>query len=317
MNRLGGILLPFTTPFDLNGKVQTQALKANIRRWNKTGIIGYVALGSTGERVHLDELECLEVIEAAREEVPSGRDGFAFIVGAGQQSTLGSIKDVKKAATAGADCVLVITPHFYRPAMTQETLVTHYTAVADSSPVPVILYSMPALTGIKIAPETVARLSEHENIIGVKDSSSDLREFEATVKMCRPDFAVMTGNGTVLREALLAGARGAILAAGCVVPEICLEILWTIQKGEDGRAKSLQEKLTPLAAAVTTKYGIGGLKAAMDLNGYIGGAVRAPLLAPEQRAREEIAQLLNEAQAAFDRFSGSAGVSPAASAQRE
>ena len=161
---------------------------------------------------------------------------------------------------------------------------------------------MPALTGVKIAPETAASLSDHENIIGLKDSSSDLQEFEATVKLCRKDFAVMTGNGTVLRDALLAGASGAILAVGCAVPEICLEILRATQNGQNERATSLQEKLSPLAAAVTTKYGIGGLKAALDMNGYIGGAVRAPLRAPDQRAREEIALLLNEAQTAFNPY---------------
>ena len=199
----------------------------------------------------------------------------------------------------GADAVLALTPHYYRSAITQDALVNHYRVVADASPVPVVLYSMPALTGIKIEPETIARLSEHPNIIGVKDSSSDVAGFAETVKLCPPEFAVLTGNGTILLDALQAGATGAILAVGCVVPEVCLEIFNSFQRDEQQRASSLQSKLTPLAAAVTTRFGIGGLKAALDLAGYRGGAVRAPLHSPGDNARKEIAGLLDETQNTF------------------
>jgi 4-hydroxy-2-oxoglutarate aldolase len=154
---------------------------------------------------------------------------------------------------------------------------------------------MPALTGIKIEPETVARLSEHPNIIGVKDSSNDIAGFKQTVDLCPAEFAVMTGNGTVFLDALEAGATGAILAVGCVVPELCVEIDRSFRSGELDRARMLQQKLTPLAAAVTTRFAIGGLKAALDLAGYRGGEVRAPLQAPNENARAEIASLLDDA----------------------
>ena len=285
-----GILLPVTTPFTQDGELALDALRSNLSRWNKSGVIGYVLLGSTGERVHLDDREYLSTVESARAEVPDDR---AFIVGAGQQSTLGTINEIKKAARAGADAVLVITPYFYRSAITQETLIDYYTAVADSSPVPVLLYSMPPLTGIKIEPETVARLSEHPNIAGVKDSSNDVAGFTKTVELCSRDFAVLTGNGTVLLDTLRAGATGGILAVGCVVPEVCVEIFRVFLVGDDERAAPLQSKLTPLATAVTTRFGIGGLKAALDLAGYRGGAVRAPLRAPDEAARAEIAALLD------------------------
>jgi dihydrodipicolinate synthase/N-acetylneuraminate lyase len=283
---LKGILLPTTTPFDADGKISAGAISANIKDWTAKGVIGFVVLGSTGERVHLDEREYLETIEISRAATASDS---VFIVGAGQQSTINTIKEIKNAARAGADAVLVITPSFYRPAITQETLINFYTAVADASPVPVLLYSMPPLTGIKVEPETVARLSEHANIIGVKDSSNDIAGFSKTISLCPTDFAVMTGNGTVLLDALRAGATGGILAVGCVVPEVCVEIYRTFK---EERAAMLQSKLTPLAAAVTTRFGIGGLKAALDLAGYRGGSVRAPLHSPDQSARNEIAQLL-------------------------
>lgn len=284
-------MLPFPTPFDDSGVVNKHAVRANIEKWNDSGVAGYVALGSTGERVHLDEGECLEVIEAAREAVPNH---MAFIVGAGQQSTRATITEAQRAARAGADAVLVITPHFYRPAMTQAALVNHYLPVADASPTPVLLYSMPELTGITLAAEAVARLSEHENIIGIKDSSADIINLAEILRSVPADFAVLTGNGPLLYAALGAGAQGAILAAGCVAPRQAVAIYRAMEAGDYERARDLQRKLTPLARAVTVRYGIGGLKAALDMIGYAGGAVRAPLQAASEEARREIARLLEE-----------------------
>jgi dihydrodipicolinate synthase/N-acetylneuraminate lyase len=286
---LTGILLPFTTPFKENEDLDLEALRANLRHWNTTGISGYVALGSTGERVNLNEREYLEVIQTAREEVPKN---LTFMVGAGQQSTRQTITEIKTAASAGADAVLVITPSFYRAAITPESLVTHYTAVADASPVPIILYSMPDLTGIAIEPAVAARLSGHPNIIGMKDSSNDIPRFKQTMSLLGPDFALMTGNGTVLYDALLAGAKAAVLAVGCTAAATCLEIYRLVTQGDHEAARALQEKLTPLALAVTKRYGIGGLKAALDFVGLKGGAVRGPLRAPGEDARREISQLL-------------------------
>jgi 4-hydroxy-2-oxoglutarate aldolase len=293
-----GILLPVTTPFAADEKFDHRGLVENLEKWNKTGITGYVILGSTGERVHLDEREYVEVIETARQAVPRE---IAFIVGAGQQSTRGTLREIDVAAHSGAEAVLVITPHYYRAAITQDALVRHYTTVADASPIPIILYSMPDLTGIKIEPETAARLSTHGNIIGIKDSSADVVKLAETVRLVPGDFAVMSGNGTVFCEALQAGARAGILAVGCVAPQLCVAIHDAVQAGDIDRASALQEALTPLARAVTKTYGIGGLKAALELTGYVGGAVRAPLQRPSEIARAEIRQLLREATAARER----------------
>src|SRR2546429_3005345 len=279
-------------PFPAGKDIYAEALVNNPTKWNPTGVVGYVVLGSTGERVNLDEREYVQVIETARNAV---REPFSFIVGAGQQSTRNAIKEIVRAATAGAEAALVITPSFYRSAITQDALVKHYHAVADASSVPIILYSMPDLTGIKIEPETASRLSEHKNIIGMKDSSADVAKFAETVEAVPEDFAVMIGNGTVLCEALRAGAKGGILAVGCASPELCIEIYRAVHAGEIDRASTLQEKLTPLARAVTKAYGIGGLKTAMDLAGYVGGGVRAPLQLPDETARGEIETLLREA----------------------
>lgn len=289
---LSGLLLPTTTPFNETEEVDFDGLKSNIDKWNGAGVTGYVLLGSTGERVNLDEREYNQLIEAARQAVPKT---MTFIVGAGQQSTRGTISEVERAARLGAEAVLVITPHYYRSAITQQALIEHYAALADAARIPIILYSMPDLTGIKIEPETAARLSEHQNIIGMKDSSNDVAKFRETVNMVSKDFAMMIGNGTVFNEALQAGARAGILAVGCVVPELCLEIYHAVQTSDFDRAAALQEKLAPLARAVTKTYGIGGLKSAMEMVGYAGGAVRAPLRRPSEEARAEIERLLKEA----------------------
>ena len=294
---LRGVFLPLPTPFDTAGEIDLHALRSNLTKWNETGISGYVMLGSTGERVNLDEREYLEVIKAAREEVAALEDGFAFIVGAGQQSTRGTISEIKRVvADAAIDAFLVITPHYYRPSITQKALVEHYRQVADEARAPVILYSMPALTGIKIEPETAARLSEHENIIGIKDSSADVDGLRETIKLVRKDFAVLTGNGTVLCEALTAGACGGILAVACVAPALCLEVFRAVNSGETETAARLQSKLTPLAQAVTTRFGIGGLKAALEMKDYVGGSVRSPLSMPDDNAREEIRRCLEAAE---------------------
>ena len=225
-------------------------------------------LGSTGERVNLDEGEYLQVIEAARAAVPSD---LTFIVGAGQQSTRGTINEIKRVASAvPVAAFLVITPHFYRSSITQQALIAHYQSIADESPAPVILYSMLALTGIKIEPETAARLSQHERIIGIKDSSNDIDGLRETIKLVREGFAVLTGNGTVLNQALNAGACGGILAVACVAPALCIAIARAVQSGDTTTATTLQAKLTPLAEAVTSRFGIGGLKAALEMQGYVG-----------------------------------------------
>ncbi len=305
-DKLRGVLLPIPTPFNAAGEVDAEALRSNLRAWNRFEMSGYVVLGSTGERVNLDEAEYLQVIEAARAEVSQETGGRVFIVGAGQQSTLATIREIKRVAAAvSLDAALVITPHFYRSAITQSALVDHYRQVAEHSPVPLILYSMPALTGVTIEPDTAARLSEHENIIGIKDSSADIAGLQQTIKRVSVDFAVFTGNGTVFNEGLAAGARGGILAVACAAPKLCLEIYQARRSGEMELAAELQSALSPLAAAVTTRFGVGGLKAALEFRGLFGGHPRTPLAPADETAREEIRQCLERADQALSKLSAS------------
>ncbi|MDQ1613314.1 MAG: 4-hydroxy-2-oxoglutarate aldolase [Pyrinomonadaceae bacterium] len=290
-DKLRGILLPCTTPFTADDRVDTRALRSNIALWNETGIGGYIILGSTGERVHLDESEVAEVVTTARASVP---EQLAFVVGVGQQGTRASIAEARRAASSGADAVLVITPNFYRAAMTPAALADHYEQIAEASSAPVVLYNIPQNTGVALSPETVARLSEHENIVGIKDSSGDMVNFVELLRLASPTFAVLTGHASLLYAALSAGAQGAILAAACVAPEVAVEIARSVEQGAHEEARARQRQFTPLARAVTTRFGIGGLKYALDLCGYAGGEVRAPLVMPNDEARREIARTLAE-----------------------
>jgi 4-hydroxy-2-oxoglutarate aldolase len=295
---LHGLTIPFPTPFDEDSEVDFSALRSNLEHWNSNeNLSGYVALGSTGERVHLNETEARKVIEVAREKIPESR---AFIVGAGQQSSRGTIEELRAFAGIGADAGLVITPYFYRRALTQTALQSFYLEVADASPIPIILYNMPDLTGIALAPETIARLSEHQNIVGVKDSSSDLLSMMETIRIVQDGFAVMTGNGPLFYAALGAGISGAILAVGCVALERVIEIKRAFDAGDRIAAARLHKELVPLARAVTSQYGIGGLKSAMEMIGLNGGTVRRPLCLPSATAIMEIKKALAESRLTTD-----------------
>jgi 4-hydroxy-2-oxoglutarate aldolase len=283
-----GVMPPVTTPFE-KGEVASGRLKENIQKWNQTDISGYLVLGSTGEFVYLNEKEKLSLVEASREAIPSSK---VMMVGTGLESTRETIRFTNQAAERGADCALVITPAYYKRSMTPDILYDHFIAVAESSRIRTLLYNMPQFTGIDMTPELVARLSEHQNIIGIKDSSGNIGQLSEIVRLSQDDFAVLTGSAPVFFPALCVGASGGILALANVAPKEACRIYDLFCQGKFGEARELQERLTPLASAVTKKYGIGGLKMAMDLAGYFGGEPRLPLKRPGHEAEEELKKLL-------------------------
>ncbi len=270
---LHGIFPPIATPFK-DDEIDLDAMRRNVTRWMKTGLAGVVVLGSNGEAPMLDADESSRIAAAARECVPAGK---TLIVGAGEESTRCTIAAVKRAAAAGADVVLVRTPCYFKNQMTTDLFVRHFTAVADASPVPVLPYNVPGLTGVKMAAEAVARLSSHPNIPGVKDSSADLTQIADLVAMTPPDFQVLVGSAPTLYPSLCVGAVGGIVAAACVIPDAMVQLYEHVRAGRHAEAVALQRRVTPLAKAVTTSFGVPGLKAAMDLTGYVGGAPRRPL----------------------------------------
>lgn len=251
------------------------ALQANIARWLTSGVRGIVALGSNGEAPLLDEDESDTVVAAAREAVPADR---LLIAGTGRESTRATIAASRRAASLGADAVLVRTPSYFKPRMTRDAFVVHYTAVADAIQVPVFLYNYPAVTGVTFTPDTVAALARHPNIAGIKETSTDAAQIGAYVDAARGEaFTVLAGSAPSFYAALCLGAGGAILAAACVLPRACVALLDAFHRGAHEEARDLQRRILPVAAAVTSGFGVPGLKAALDLAGYKGGAPRPPL----------------------------------------
>jgi 4-hydroxy-2-oxoglutarate aldolase len=286
---LRAVFPPMPTPFK-DGEVDETAIRKNVRHWMTTGLGGIVALGTNGEASLLDDEEADRVLGAVRAEVPAGR---TLIAGVGRESTRATIAAARRAAAAGADAVLVRTPSLYRAHVPVSSLVEHYTAVADATPVPVLLYNYAAFTGVNLSPETIARLAAHPNIAGLKETSTDGAQF-AELSLAVPErFTVMAGSAPGVYAALCAGAQGAILAVACVTPELCLELFEHAREGRFAAALDSQQRLTPLARAVTTGYGIAGLKAAMDLSGLTGGDPRPPLAPLAREGVEKIRSLLD------------------------
>jgi 4-hydroxy-2-oxoglutarate aldolase len=290
MLNLSGIYPPIATPFT-DGEVDYAGLAHNTRRWMTTGLRGLLALGSNGEAAFVDEDEAERIVATVREGVPRDR---VLLAGTGRQSTRATIAATERAATAGADAVLVLTPFYFKSQMTHDALVTHYRAVADASPVPVLLYNFTNVTGMNLTPDTVAVLSAHPNIVGIKDSNGDVGQVAGIVARVPADFAVVVGSAATLYPALVVGAAGAIVAVANVVPEICVELYTLARAGKHDEAKALQRRLTPLAAAVTGGFGIPGLKLAMEIAGYVGGEVRGPLRPAKPDARDVIARLYED-----------------------
>ncbi len=271
---LAGVFAPIPTPFDDRDQVDTRRLTAALAKWLTRPLDGFVVLGSNGEAVMMDDFESDRVIVAARDAVPRDR---VFIVGTGRESTQGAIKASKRAAEHGADFVLVRTPGFFKTQMTTDAFVRHYTAVADASPVPVLLYNFTALTGVNLLPAAVHRLASHPNIVGMKESGGDVAQIADLVSGTPADFRVLAGTTATFYAALCVGAVGGILALGCAVPDACARLYSLTRDGKHAEALALQRQLVPLARLLGPTHGVPGLKAALNLLGYDIGLPRPPL----------------------------------------
>jgi 4-hydroxy-2-oxoglutarate aldolase len=290
-----GILPPLATPFREDGALDVAAFEANLAIYATQDLGGVLVLGSNGEAQSLDEAEKLALVRAARARVPDRR---AVLVGTGLESTRATIALTRKVADLGADAVLVLTPHYYKSQMSADALRAHFEAVADASSIPVLLYSVPAFTGIAWPAGLAAELARHPLIRGMKESSGDVGLLGRLVASVPPRFGVICGSAPVIYPALCVGAVGGILAAACCAPRPVTALYQAFQAGDHARARRLQEAIAPLAVAITATHGVAGLKAAMDLAGFRGGPVRAPLLPVRPEVRDELRVLLERAERA-------------------
>jgi 4-hydroxy-2-oxoglutarate aldolase len=284
-----GIFTPITTPFTTGDTVDEAALRRNVDRWMATPLTGLVVLGSNGEAAQLDDAEADRVVDIVRERVPPDRP---LMAGTGRESTKATIAATARAAAAGVDAVLVRTPSFFKAQMSAEIFVRHYTDLADASPVPVLLYNVTMFTGVTLQVEAVERLSAHPNIVGMKESGSDISYISELVTRTPDDFTVLAGSATTYFHALCSGCDGGILALAALLPDACARMLALVREDRLAEARALQHWITPLARSVGATYGVAGLKAALDLTGYAGGMPRPPLLPAPPHVVETITNQL-------------------------
>ncbi len=275
MNRFRGAFTPIATPFLQNGDVDEAGLRRNIARWMTTPLTGLVVLGSNGEAPQLDDDEADRVIEISRDVMPKNRP---LIVGTGRESTKSTIAATRRAAAIGADAALVRTPSFFKSQMTAPVFVRHYTAVADASPIPVLLYNVAMFTGVNLQPEAVGTLAAHPNIVGMKDSGSDIGLISEFIAQTPDSFVVLAGSAATLVHALAAGCDGGILALASLVPHEIVRMQSLVNDGKLAEARALQRRLMPLARSLGAQHGVPGLKAALELMGFAAGPPRPPLL---------------------------------------
>lgn len=288
---LHGIFPPITTPFSA-GKVAHDKMASNVEKWNRTGLKGYVVLGSNGEYVYLSEEEKRAVVDTV---VQAAADEMLIIAGTGCESTTETLRLTEDCAKLGAHAALVVTPHYYAGRMKEAALIKHFSELADHSPIPILIYNVPKFTHINMAAEFVARLSKHPNIIGIKDSSGNVIQLGELLNGVAKDFSVMVGTAGVLFSALTIGGVGGVCALANVAPEACVRIFDLVKADDLDAARELQLKMIPVNQAVTATYGVPGLKAAMDMLGYFGGDPRLPLLPSSEQERSEIKNILKKA----------------------
>ena len=271
---LSGVYAPIPTPFDADGAVAHDKLAENIAKWSETPLAGLLVLGSNGEFAYLSDKEKVEVLRTARQAIP--RDKL-FIAGTGCESTRCTLELTEQAAAIGADAAIVITPSYYTSKMDAQAMRRHFLELADRSPLPIILYNMPACTGVDLSAETVVELAQHPNIVGIKDSSGNVVKLGEIVRAAPPNFSVLAGSASFLYPALALGAVGGIMALANIAPEQCYLIYRYTLEGRHEEARRLQLRMIPPNIAVTARFGVPGLKLALDWLGYYGGPPRSPL----------------------------------------
>jgi 4-hydroxy-2-oxoglutarate aldolase len=288
---------PVVTPFNRHGDIDEGLFRENLQRLTGIGLSGVLVAGSTGEAPYLEERERLRLVEVARALVSPPE---ILLAGTGLESTAATVRLSREAVARGADALLVLTPNYYKSKMDADALTGHYRAVARQVERPVIVYSIPQFTGLHMEASTVAKLSHIPNIVGLKESSGDLQFVRAILRQARPGFRLLVGSVSILCQAFQAGAVGAVLGQVNFAPELCLGLYQAFLKGKKKTALEFQGRLLPLAAKVALPFGVPGIKAALDLCGYAGGFLRAPLTPLTPAARKTVAEALREAHAGLE-----------------
>jgi 4-hydroxy-2-oxoglutarate aldolase len=289
---LHGVFSPIATPFSEDGDVAHDKLESNLAKWNETGLRGYVVLGSNGEFVYLNEKEKRKVLQTARETIPGDK---LMIAGTGCESTIETLKLTYQAAKLGADAAIVINPSYFKSQMTIPVLANHFRVIADDSAIPIIIYNFTPGTGIDLAADLLVELSYHPNILGVKDSFGNIAKMGDTIRRADPSFHVLAGSANFFYPSLYMGVTGGILALANIAPREAVHLYRLYKEGAANDGQALHLRLLPANIAVTGRFGVSGLKAALEMMGYYGGPPRLPLLPLDDQNRAELRTILDKA----------------------
>jgi len=289
---LRGVFTPIVTSFDEQGQVAHHEMEFNLGKWNQTGLSGYIVLGSNGENVYLNEREKVDVLQTARQAIPQDK---LMIAGTAGESTINTIAMTEKAAETGADAAIIVNPSYYKSQMTTPVLINHYRTVADASPIPIVIYNLPPATGIDMSADLLVELSHHPNIIGVKDTSGNMPKMGETIRRADPSFQVLSGSANFFYPSLAIGVTGGILALANAAPDESVELFRLFNAGQIDKGRELHLRMLPVNLAITSRFGVGGLKAALDMVGFYGGPPRLPLLPLDSERRQELHDILKTA----------------------
>ena len=288
---VSGVFPALTTPFGADGTVCVEDIKQNIARYNGTRIAGYVVIGSTGESVLLSRKEVDLVLDTVKQAAAPGK---LLIAGTGAESTAETIERTKRAAELGYHIALVKTPYYYKPVYKPEVYIAHFQRVADASPIPVMLYSVPQFTGVALEAPEVGVLAQHANIIGIKESSGNVQRAAEILEASPISFKLLVGSASMMFPSTVLGAVGAILALGSALPEECVELFDAIRTGDFAKARALQLPIQNASKLIVSQCGIPGVKYAMDQAGYRGGEPRLPLLPLHEGQKQAIRALMTK-----------------------
>ncbi len=289
---LGGVFTPIVTSFDQAGDVAHDRMAQNLDKWNQTGLSGYVVLGSNGEWVYLDEKERKAVLENTRQAIPKDK---LMIAGTAAESTRHTIRLTEEAAKIGADMAIIVNPNYYKSQMTAPVLAAYYEEVADASPIPLMIYNLPPATGMDLSADLLAALSQHPDIVAVKDTGGNIAKMGETIRRAAPGFQVFSGSANFFYPSMAMGVTGGILALANLAPEESVALYDLFQAGEIDKGRELHLRMLPVNLAITSRFGVPGLKAALDMAGFYGGPPRLPLRPLDDERRRELKAILQTA----------------------